>query len=194
MINEPFQMIAEEYMKKCHFSFLPHPPETYIEMIDLWNVPKRAPPEDEWGFPTVEIYFQQEKNSNDDINAVLQEESISLLEAAHLILGLRISEMSDLILSKPIKHFYQKAILDIRTNKLKVEDINKTLFWEHCSNEQEIIINSSDGKCTIKMYDFPHGVAHYFKPHFFLDWALSTGLLVHEDLLHLIRVLPVEMR
>jgi hypothetical protein len=142
------------------------------------------------GPPLVTMYFKQEKLSLDDMVEILNMDSISLVDACHMLLGIKTNVYSSLVLTRPIVFFYEKAIKDIKKNKLKVEHLNKDGLWVK-RKLQNLRIHSNDGTCVVELYGSPHGEVYFFKPYIFIDWALSKGLFINHDLLKLIRVFPV---
>ena len=160
-----------------------------LEMVDPMDIPKFEPKEDEWGFPTVRIFYQNEELSSSDISEILEKRSITLAEGAHLLLGLRASEFSIKVLTKPFKFIYEKAITQIRQGHLKALELDESKGWKNSYFEEKLIIKQKN--IIIQIEDSRHGQMHSFKPVDFLDWALDENLITSPVLLKTIGMTPL---
>lgn len=182
--------MKQEELQNLFLPFLPSK-EGYSQAADLLDCREKNPAEDEWVPAIVEVYYKQEPNTDDDIDKFLKQKSISLIEGAHLLMGMKLNSIAASVMSKPVLHIYQMAIKDIRENKLKTEHIDAEEFWENHVFNDEITFHSGDQNISVCIKGTKHGIAHHFQSHVFIDWALSTGLLIDEKLLQMIGVSPV---
>lgn len=182
--------MKDEDLRKYFRPFL-LPNANYVQAADFLDCPENNPPQDQYVPACFDIYYMQEPNTEEDIRNVMEKETISLIEGAHLLAGIKLNDISAVILSKTILHIYKAAINSIKNKHLKVDSLNELGYWEDNFCDNVISFHSQDQKICIRIQGNKHGIVHHFKLHILIDWALSQGLLVDEKLLQFIGVLPV---